>query len=396
MRILFLNHNIVRRGGTFYRAYHAARYLVRRGHTVTLLTISAGRRWGFRRDVSDGVEIIETPDLLWGVGRSGWDFWDALNRVMFLRGRPWDIVHAWDCRPAVILPALYARGQSRRVKGKLFIDWADWWGRGGTQAERPGKLGKFFYAPVETFFEEAFRTAADGTTVASAALGERARGLGVPAETVMMLPGGSDTVAIYPRDRDAVRAESGMRDRWTVGCMGALTTTDATLLTEALELVRQEIPRLQLLAVGVSIAGSRLPFRKIAHLADDDLVDTGRVAFDRIGGYLAACDVLVLPLWDNLSNRARWPSRLNDYLAAGRPIVATRVGEVQALNERHGFGVVTDPTAQGVAEGLLEMYRDSAAASDHGRRARQLAEGELAWGQVVKRLEAFYMRTEAR
>ena len=134
LRILFLNHNIVRRGGTFYRAYHAARYLVRRGHTVTLLTISAERRWGFRREVSEGVEIIETPDLLWGVGRSGWDLWDAISRVMFLRGRQWDVVHAWDCRPAVILPALYARGQSREVSGKLFIDWG------------PGKLAWIQYA----------------------------------------------------------------------------------------------------------------------------------------------------------------------------------------------------------------------------------------------------------
>src|SRR5258708_4193778 len=75
MRILSLNHNVVRRGGTFFRAYHAARHLVRRGHTVTLLTISAERRWGFRREVSEGVEIIETPDALWGVGRSGWDLW---------------------------------------------------------------------------------------------------------------------------------------------------------------------------------------------------------------------------------------------------------------------------------------------------------------------------------
>src|SRR5687767_10639385 len=179
MRILFLNHNVARRGGTFYRAYQIARYLVRRGHAVTLLTISAARRWGFDREEGEGVEIIHAPDLLWGIGRTGWDPWDTLNRVAYLRGQRWDIIHAWDSRPAVILPALYARRQSRTANGKLVVDWCDWWGRGGTQAERSGKAAKLLYAPVETYFEEAFRTRADGSTVISGALYKRALGLGV-------------------------------------------------------------------------------------------------------------------------------------------------------------------------------------------------------------------------
>jgi len=105
MNILFLNHNVARRGGTFYRAYHFARHLVRRGHSVTLLTISPHRRWGFDLEECAGVKIVHIPDLLWGVGRSGWDPWDVVNRIGYLRGQAWDIIHAWDCRPVVILPA---------------------------------------------------------------------------------------------------------------------------------------------------------------------------------------------------------------------------------------------------------------------------------------------------
>src|ERR1044071_1805673 len=89
MRILFLNHNIVRGGGTFYRAYHAGRYLARRAHSVTLITTSKSGRLGYERESAEGVEIIQTPDLLWGVGRTGWDPWNAANRVHFLRQREW-------------------------------------------------------------------------------------------------------------------------------------------------------------------------------------------------------------------------------------------------------------------------------------------------------------------
>src|SRR4051794_13170334 len=113
MRILMLNHNVAWRGGTFFRAYHFARHLGRRGHSVTLLTISPGRRMGFTTNHRDGITLVETPDLLWGVGRTGWDPWDTVNRLAWLRTKTWDIVHAWDCRPAVILPALYAKQQSK-------------------------------------------------------------------------------------------------------------------------------------------------------------------------------------------------------------------------------------------------------------------------------------------
>src|SRR5436305_15329718 len=65
LRLLFLNHNVVRAGGTYYRAFDAARHLVHRGHSVTLLSISHTTRFKIEREVVDGVEIVHTPDLFW-------------------------------------------------------------------------------------------------------------------------------------------------------------------------------------------------------------------------------------------------------------------------------------------------------------------------------------------
>src|SRR6202521_5382291 len=140
------------------------------------MTISTKARWGFTEEVVDGVRVLQTPDLFWGLGRTGWDFWDTCARILRLGGAgQWDVVHAWDCRPVVILPALYARFVGSRT-GRLVIDWCDWWGRGGTQDERRQSWLKLL-GPYETFFEEAFRTKADGTTVISKALRDRAIGL---------------------------------------------------------------------------------------------------------------------------------------------------------------------------------------------------------------------------
>lgn len=392
MKILFLNHNVARRGGTFYRAFHVARRLVSRGHSVTLLTISADRKWGFEREVTDGVEIVHTPDLLRGVGRSGWDLWDAASRIAFLRRKEWHIVHAWDCRPVVILPALYAKACSHPLNGKLVIDWCDWWGRGGVQSERPDSWAKILYSPLETFFEEAFRTKADATTVASEVLGRRALSLGVSSRHMLVLPGGADTEAVYPRNsREARSALNLPPQSWLIGYMGAISLTEVDLLLGCVRHVREADPNVRLLAVGVSVAGSGRSLTQVAGAQCADwIIETGRVPFSEVSTYLAACNALVLPLRESISNSARWPSKINDYLASGRPVVATRVGAIVQFLERAEAGVLTHCDSLSIAGELLRLRSDPVGAAEIGARGRRLAEGDLNWTAIVDRLNDFY------
>lgn len=397
MRILFLNHNVVRRGGTFHRAYQVARYLVRLGHSVTLLSISAHRVIGFSRERCDGVDIIHTPDWLWGVGRTGWDPFDTMSRCAYLTGQSWDVIHAWDCRPAVILPALWARHWSRRAGGKLLIDWADWWGRGGTQAERGDSVAKALYGPIETFFEEAFRARADGTTVASRALRERVVALGVSEDSVQALPGGCDTDSVRPIDRGEARAQLGIpSSEWVVGYLGALPIREADLLARTLVITRASIPRLRFLAIGVSIAGSNVPLSAMLRdIWGEWITHTGRIPFETVGLYLSACDAVILPMRRNISNAARWPSKINDYLSAGRAIVATPVGEVEQLL-RLGVGVTADDNPQALAAALDFLHTHPDEGQRLGRQGRLLAEGELNWRRVTQRLAAFYDEIHGR
>ena len=385
MNILYLNHNVAGGGGTYYRAFHAARYLVRRGHKVTLFTISPRNRWGFERELREGVAIVQTPDLFWGTGRTGWDPWDALHRVCALWNGSWDIVHAWDCRPVVILPALRARQRS-----PLIIDWCDWFGRGGVQAERPGWLAKL-YGPVETYFEEAFRTYAQATTVASRTLRERALKLGVPADSIMMLPGGSDTGTIFPQEKAPARKRLDIpSDVWVVGYMGALTCREAELLIDAVARARNSVPNLCLLGIGVRLAGSSRPFQELCG-GKPWIRNIPRIPFCEVNTHLAACDALVLPLRASISNAARWPSKVNDYLASGRPIVATRVGELAALLDQ-GIGIGTQDTPEAVAEGIVQLASHPEFAEQLGRRGRALAEGDLNWSRLAEKLEDLYLR----
>jgi glycosyltransferase involved in cell wall biosynthesis len=384
MDILFLNHNVAWSGGTFFRAFGFARELVRIGHRVTLLAIAPSARGSLQREKHEGVEIWYTPDLFWGRGRTGWDPWDVFRRLLALRGRRWDIVHAWDSRPAVILPALYAAASSRAAGGRLVIDWCDWWGRGGTQVERAGTWMRAI-GPVETFFEEGFRYRADGTTVISEALSQRAASLGVSPRRTLLLPPGCDVSARPNPDRHAAAERLGLpRGSRLLVSVGALHRSDAELLFDAVRLVFNECPSSHFALVGNH--GTQVPRDLRDH---PRFRETGYVPVEVLHDYVQATHSLLVPLADTVAARARWPSKVNGFLAAARAVVITRVGDLPRLLEHEGAAVVVEPTAGDLCAGALRVL--SGAERDRvEREGRRVAETILAWPIVAGRLDAFY------
>ena len=67
MKILFIVHNQTRKGGAYYRGLNMGVPLARRGHEVTLMTIHPTGLWRMVERQLDGVNLVESPDLLWGM-----------------------------------------------------------------------------------------------------------------------------------------------------------------------------------------------------------------------------------------------------------------------------------------------------------------------------------------
>lgn len=384
MRLLFLNHNVAWSGGTFFRAYHLARMLVRLGHEVTLVTISRDRFATFGMEKREGVWVVESPDLMAGAARSGWDPWDAWRRRQFTRHHSYDLVHAFDSRPVVVWPALAVA----RRGVPLVMDWADWWGRGGAIDERPaGRRLRHVIRPVETFFEEHFRTRADGTTVISAALKRRAVELGVRSETIVTIPGGCDAMTIEARSRKDRRSPNGVEPgTQLIGYSGTLLRGDADLLFEAFARIHRARPGVRLVLIGNP---------KVPVPPDPAIIQTGFVPFEHMVDWLASCDLLLLPQRDTIANRGRWPSKVNDYLAVGRPIVTTAVGDVAKLFNEQTIGKAVADDAEAVAAAAIALLDDQGRRDECGRNARALAEGPLAWPALAARLDEFYSRVLA-
>jgi glycosyltransferase involved in cell wall biosynthesis len=371
--------------GTWFRAYQIGRELAQRGHTVTLVHTAPHerRRFSVQYEVAGRLAHVAAPDALRGSLRSGWDPWGSLARTLFMQAADVDVVHAFECRPTVLAPALALR----RRGVPLVIDWCDWFGRGGSVEERANPLQRAVLRPVETFFEERFRTCADATTVINSTLAEKAQALGVPAQRITLLRNGCDTShAPTLEPQAAARAQLGLPPHTPLlGYAGAIFPRDARLLAAAFDRVHAARPDVRLLVLGyTNVAIEELVANPAA------VTRTGRLSAADLQRYLRACDLGWVPLSDTGANRGRWPLKISSYMELGLPFVATAVGDIDAFLTRYPAGRAAAPTPAAVAQLTLDLLADPVQRQLLGATGRALAEGELSWARITDTVEQVY------
>lgn len=382
MKILKLVFNQIHQG-TYWRAYNFGKCLANRGHEVTLVATSRKSRWRISEQTHGNFTLVEMPDLFSGSLRSGWDPWNCLRRCLWLSHKSFDLVHAYESRPTVIFPALYAQSKG----AKLIMDWADWFGKGGSVEERNSRFIRAIVRPVESFFEERFRTCANASTVICSVLKEKAIRLGVRKETMLLLPNGTSPEQWHYQEvneaRDALEVPL---NNFTIGYVGTIFPQDAAFMAQAFDIVASQIPEARLLLVGYN----KTNFKEISRFPER-IYSTGYLLKqEEVYAHLAACNVLWLPLQDSNANRGRLPYKLMDYMVVGRPVIATSVGDVVTILQEESFGLLSpvDPTI--FAAKTLEISQDQELQNRFGLSARSAAVGRYRWVNLVDSLENLY------
>ena len=118
--------------------------------------------------------------------------------------------------------------------------------------------------------------------------------------------------------------------------------------------------------------------------------DLGFVRRDRVWEVLAIADALVQPGRSNLFNDYRFPSKLPDFLASGRPVIlpATNIGrylkdEVNALLLENG-------EAEEIFDAVQRLIADPQLGERLGANGRGFALRELSWSRNIEPIVALY------
>ena len=157
-------------------------------------------------------------------------------------------------------------------------------------------------------------------------------------------------------------------------------------LLAAIPHVRAEVPGVAFVLVGADEAGGTTVSRNHA-----DLVRAGtlrvvkRQPRERIPRFLALADVLVSPrvYGDNL------PLKIFDYLAAGKPIVATDIPAHRSVLDEES-ALLTGAWSPELASGIVRVLRDRSLARRLAAAARARAEERFGWFSFVRSVSELY------
>ncbi len=236
---------------------------------------------------------------------------------------------------------------------------------------------------------------ADRVVVVSERLAEHVQRLGVRRDKVLVLPNAVDPRLFHAGiDGDGVRARLGLGARFVVGFSGTLKPWHGVEhLLRAAALAQQAVPAIELLVIGdgperanLSELAQRLGMEGWTHFL-------GSLPHDQVGGYLAACDVLVAP-YGRLEHDWFSPLKVAEYLAIGRPVIASAVGQLRdGLGPEQGTLLVPPGDERALAQTLVDLASDlslrhslARAAADHSPWTwAQVASHILAAGEAARR-----------
>ena len=210
----------------------------------------------------------------------------------------------------------------------------------------------------------------------------------VDPDRVATLPGGADTERYRPLPRDpATFARLGGRpDRPLIGMIAGLRVMKGhEIVVEAAARLAARGVRPHFVFVG------RGPMERRVH---DAIARAGLESQFTFAGFLddlpealAALDiVLYTPLESDGMSRVVF-----EYLAAGRPLIAARVGVVpEVLTDGEHAALVPAGEGPALAEALERLVGDPAAAARLGEAGRRLVEARYSGPRVAAALEARY------
>jgi len=215
---------------------------------------------------------------------------------------------------------------------------------------------------------------------------------GVPREKLTVIPNWVDTDFLKPLPKDnLVSRKYGLHNKFVVMYSGTISISSNRALEHVLEAAAMLKDNKDVIFVIVGEGLKKAELQKRAgELGTDNVRFLPFQPYEDLPRLLASSDVLLVPL-DKEKSQMSVPSKLYNFLAAGRPILglAPPDSEVGALIRGTRCGDVVPPDdVPRIGEAMLRLKGDPDARRDMASNARRYAVDHFSRKMIMDRYEA--------
>ena len=209
---------------------------------------------------------------------------------------------------------------------------------------------------------------------------------GVPESKIRVLPSGVDTDLFSPGPRNP-----GLLRGWGIGENDPVILFMGTIYRfSGLDRIINDFPRLlsrypsaRLLIVGRGEDEERLKALAASRGLSQNIVFGGLQPYSALPDIIRSSDVCINPFELNSVTRDILPTKLFQYLACGKPVVATELpGTVPFLGgEEHGMVYAS---VDACLDRVAELLGNSAVCRQLGERGRDISVGKYQWRSIAE------------
>jgi glycosyltransferase involved in cell wall biosynthesis len=213
---------------------------------------------------------------------------------------------------------------------------------------------------------------------------------GVIAERVVVNPNGVDTVEFRPGCGGCeARRALGVEGKIVVGFLGTFGPWHGAPVLARAATQARERARCHFLFVGDGDQRSETEGIIESAGIKSCSTFTGRIAHAKVAAYLDACDLLVSPHVPAADGSEFFgsPTKLFEYMAMARPVIASRLGQIADVIIDGENGLLVEPgDADALARAIDRLANDEALRARLGAAARQTVIERYTWRHNAARV----------
>ncbi len=296
-----------------------------------------------------------------------------------------DIVHFQKCSNYAAIPAVAAAFYQ---KTPVHYDWDDWEQAIYEQNNNNIIASWMFFQQMEKHLLKVV----DTVSVSSTILSDLCKKMKFPADRTFLIPVGADLDVFKPEvSGEEVRNKHGW-DQYLVIYQGQISGANYVhLFIRAAQIILNKRDDVDFVIVG---GGDKLDESK--QLAKELKINervkfTDKVPHEMVPKYIAAADVAVACFEDNEQVRSKSPLKIREYMASGKAIVVSSVGDLpEIMGDCCRF--VEPDNYKEIASNIEILLDDENERKLLESKARTRAEQYCCWSKSAQTLEEAYQK----